>query len=88
MTTIADKLKAEIAAREAKKQTARELERVNDPKRHAARLRAEAHRQKNCPVNIVAKAVFPALHKELDSIVQHLAETRASIKSAKEGAEK
>ena len=86
MPTIADMLKTEIGAIEARKQAARELEKVNDPKRHSARLRAEAHRQKNCPINILAKAVFPAVHRELDTITQHLVKVRAPIKAMAEDA--
>lgn len=82
MPTVGDMLKAEIAAREARKKAARQLERVNDPRRHAARLRAEAYRQKNCPINVAARAIFPAAHKELDTIVQQLVKVRAPIKAA------
>lgn len=84
--TVTDRLREKLADRKATKDAARELERVSDPKRHAARLRAEAHRQKNCPIraatseiNSVAQQTLPAIHTELASFAEYLKRVRAPI---------
>jgi len=67
MATFADILRERLAERQAVQPTARELERINNPRRYAARLRAEAYRRKKCPL------------RKLAGITQQLKDFRAPI---------
>jgi hypothetical protein len=57
MPTLADSLRERVAARRAE----REFERINNPRRYAARQRAEAYRDRNCPLRIIKEEVVSSL---------------------------
>jgi hypothetical protein len=69
-------VKDALARQEAK----RELERINDLKRYAARFRAEARARKNCPITKAQDAVFQPILNALKSFNQELSVVREEMR--------
>src|SRR5258705_13768769 len=64
---------------QAKRQDELEAERVNNPKRYAARLRAEERSRKNCPIRKFQEAFYVPIQTNLDAINQGLKNIRAEM---------
>lgn len=82
--TLKEFLMKEVAARQANQQAAREAERIADPRRYAARLRAEAHRKAKCPINKFARDFFPPMIEALHTVEKRLQDTRAKTQAMRQ----